>query len=309
MLKSTINYCGTGLVIFVVFLVMPFTARSASFEFVVSDKAVYAGDTVHISVYINTPESSTLVAQSDLSFSEKMLWAQSFTIAPGWLPVVGDEYQILDNGRGALRRTAGFEGSVSGRVLFGTILGIARGDGVGTLTVNNQSFILDDNNKNILRESLPAEWEVKTRLNNLKDAPLELFDISLEIEEYTITVENPIIARVFFQSFGRVPTPVDMFFTITDEYGSVVASSEENIVVETEAVYTKQFEALGLSRGDYILHVVTRYNAGVEDSFTKPFSVVLSKRLWWAFGAVGIGVICVGAFVAVFFIRRKKIRI
>lgn len=290
----------------IVLAILPFIAHGASFEFVVSEPAVYAGDTIHISVYINTPESSTLVAQSDLSFSEKMLWVQSFTPAPGWLPVVGEEYQHLDNGRGALRRTAGFEGSVSGRVLFGTILGIARGDGVGLLTVNDQSFILDDNNKNILRESLPAEWEVTTVVSGTNDVPLELFDISIGLEEPAITVESPIIARVFFQSFGRVPTPVDMFFTITDEYGTVVASSEEHIVVETEAVFTKRFEGLGLSRGDYILHVVTRYNAGVEDSFTKPFSVVLSKRVWWTFGAVGIGVVCFGAFVVVFFVRRKK---
>lgn len=298
MLRSTI--------MLTVFLVLPSIAYGASFEFVVPDGVVHAGDTVHVPVYINTQESGTLVAQPDLSFSEKMLWVRSFTFAPGWLPVVGEEYQLLDNGRGVLRRTAGFEGSVSGRVFFGTITGIARGEGVGSLSVSDRSFILNDNNEDILRERHSAQWEVKTRSTG-SNAPLELFDIHLDLEGETFTMKDPVVARVFFQSFGRVPTPVDMFFTVTDEYGNVIASSEENIVVETEAVFTKRFENLDLSRGDYILHVITRYNAGVEDSFTKPFSVVLSKRLWWAFGAVGIGVICVGAFGAVFFIRRKKI--
>lgn len=122
--------------------------------------------------------------------------------------------------------------------------------------------------------------ELKAKQELIKKLPAELFDINLEIDDFKVTDISKLASRVIFVSFGRVPTPVDLTFTIKNELGAVVHTEKDDIVVETEAVLTKEFENLILPLGKYTLTLETLYNVDVRDEFTQEFEIVEEKTLW-----------------------------
>ena len=120
--------------------------------------------------------------------------------------------------------------------------------------------------------------------------PGQLFDISLEIDEATISNIQELVARVIFTSFGAQPTPIDLTFVILDEARSEVyrdEGSDVDVVVETEAVFNKSFEnAPDLPLGNYTLVVTTLYNTDVKDEFRADFEIKKPTiknllRTWW----------------------------
>lgn len=292
-----------AIIVVVVSLCLPATLFASSFEFVAQSALAHVGDTVQIPVYVNSEGVSAFVAQANIIFSKNLLWVKSFTLAPGWLPVSGEEYQFLDNGRGALRKTAGFEGGVSGRVLFGNVEGIITRNGDAEIYADSSSFILNKENKNVFQEGKSARLKV-AEAPSRGNIPPSLFDIRLDVATSVIAPAESLVARVLFQSFGNVPTPVDMFFTITDDAGKVFTSFQGSTVVETESVFTKQFDGLNLPVGNYILHVSTRYKADVMDEFSAPFSVESGAQLPWV---IGVMIFTISVVATAFFLWRKQV--
>lgn len=107
-----------------------------------------------------------------------------------------------------------------------------------------------------------------------KELPEQLFDISFEIDDSSIKDIEELTARVILVSFGKVPTPVDLTFTILDESGQVVYTKKDYIVVESEIVFTKKFENIELAPGKYTLVLNTFYNVDVEDEFKQDFEII-----------------------------------
>lgn len=302
MIATRIKLLG-ALPLLAVYLSLFTSVSAATFELAVPSEETRVGDEVRIPVYIDAPEGETAVITSaEILFPETMIWVKSLELAPGWLPVVGEEYQSLDNGAGVVLKTAGFEGGVSGRALFGTVLGIATGVGDASLSAGDRSYLLDKDNRDILRKGAPVTLKIQP-VPAQSGLPPELFDIRLELAERVLAPGEPPTARVVFQSFGYVPTPVDMFFTVTNADGVVVASSEESVVVETETVFTKRFDDIALTRGRYAYHVVTRYDANIVDDFTAPFEVVSLRRTGVI---IGITITVIGAGLAFVVLRLRQ---
>lgn len=311
-------------------LCVPASAVAASFEFGLPVRItqislprseadfvvmpVTVGDTIRVPVYINLEEDSVVVVDMRIHFSRDLLWVKSFTVASGWLAVSGHEYNYLDNGRGIVRATAGFEEGVAAfvdveqnsRVLFGTLEFVSVGSGITEVRALRGSSILDAENKDILTgvETGKARFPI-SNLPQDGNAPPQLFDIRLEMAKTTLMPGEPITARIFFQSFGTVPTPVDIFFLVLDETGKIYASSEEAAVVETEAVLTKQFEQLDLPPGNYTLHVDTRYDTNIEDEFEATFSVRSAFSPWFIAGGLA-GVLSLAVFALLIINRQKR---
>ena len=110
-----------------------------------------------------------------------------------------------------------------------------------------------------------------------EELPSQLFDISLELDNTTVSDIANLVARVIFESFGTEPTPVDLTFRILDEQAKEVHREKDSIVVETEAVFTKKFEGLTFPKGKYTLVLKTLYNVDVEDEFRADFEIVEEK--------------------------------
>lgn len=136
--------------------------------------------------------------------------------------------------------------------------------------------------------------------------PAQLFDIRLLVADQMLRNVAELSARVTFTSFGTVPTPVDMTFSIIDAEGREVwrSANPDTITVETEEVFDKDFTDLTLPDGSYILRLHTHYNINVEDIFETPFSIEAETAAadtcakwwllcWWWWIVIAVGTLTV----------------
>jgi hypothetical protein len=148
-----------------------------------------------------------------------------------------------------------------------------------------------------------AEQVTDTRL------PEQLFDIRLLLDEDTFTSVHDMHARVEFVSFGRVPTPVELVFSIKDTFGkSVYTSRPETLIVETELSYPRRFlDVAELTPGTYTLALETRYKDDVVDTFSQAFTVNESSSDAGVFIVLGILALGAGIWIAylIGYIRNK----
>jgi len=113
--------------------------------------------------------------------------------------------------------------------------------------------------------------------------------------------------RIRFESFGTVPTPVDLTFIVFDESGQEVYQAQDSIIVETEANYVKRFPNLNLSAGDYVLVARTLYNVDVSDEFRQDFSVQEKGGPFpWYYIVIAIGAAGVLAAASVYILRKNQ---
>jgi len=101
----------------------------------------------------------------------------------------------------------------------------------------------------------------------------KLFDIKLELASSVINNAKELSAVTTFASFGNVPTPVDLTYSILDSSGKEVYSEKGNTTVTTEQIVRKSFENLNLSNGKYTLVLITVYGDNIKDEFKQEFSV------------------------------------
>jgi hypothetical protein len=141
------------------------------------------------------------------------------------------------------------------------------------------------------------------RMIDISLRPLELFDIRMNLEDSSLESSSDLIAIVVYESFGTIPSKVDLKFEIFSEDGDLVYYRDDFIVVEVEEVRRYDFSDLDLFDGSYELVLITEYGDGVRDEFRQKFRVGKKVSLldyWWVFFVVLILVIFI------IFIRRKK---
>lgn len=305
---SSLVLCGTASAAY--FELGPSISLSASGgtgESIQTSSAALVGDTIFIPVYVHPENELAFVVDARINFPRELIWAKSFKLAPGWLTVPGEEYSVIDNGLGAARATAGFELATSERMLLGTFEFVAVGPGLAETRVNKESLIFNTEIKDIFRDAGKGNSKIEISLpESLIDGPLQLFDIRLEVEDDEIAPEEPLVARVSFESFGETPTPVDIFFSIIDETGKIYASSDESLVVETETIFTKRFERLDLPIGSYAVHANTRYNVDVEDDFHVPFLVRAKAPTWLIPGGAALAFSVIIIIYSLWLWKKKK---
>ncbi len=140
------------------------------------------------------------------------------------------------------------------------------------------------------------------------DVPKQLFDITMNIEDATIESSDELVAIITYESFGSVPTPVDLTYTIYNKDGEIVHSERGEVIVETENIERKYFKGLNLPEGEYYLIFETIYNVDVSDEFRGDFEIKkqdAKSSLLWLWIIIGMGLVVL-VLVIVYFLRRKK---
>jgi hypothetical protein len=138
-------------------------------------------------------------------------------------------------------------------------------------------------------------------------SPEQLFDIRVTLDRALLEKSADLTVRIRFESFGTVPTPVDLTFIVFDESGQEVYQAQDSIIVETEANYVKRFPNLNLSAGDYVMVVRTLYNVDVSDEFRQDFSVQEKGGSFpWYYIVIAIGAAGVLAAVSVYILRKNR---
>ena len=103
--------------------------------------------------------------------------------------------------------------------------------------------------------------------------PTELFDIKMNLEETTLENSCDLRAIIIYESFGRVPTHIDLDYSIYNESGEKIYTKLDKIVVEIEEAQRIDFKDLKLGPGKYKFVLETTYNIDVHDDFTQFFIV------------------------------------
>jgi len=152
-----------------------------------------------------------------------------------------------------------------------------------------------------------VEEEIK-EVNKTEGIPEQLFDISLDLEDFVIQDISELVAIATFESFGTEPTPVTLLFTILNKDGEEVHSEEHAIIVETEEVFRRRFADvdLDLPKGKYTFILTTLYHVTVVDEFRHEFEIT-GKKMNWSL-IIGIISILVIVSVAYLLIKLRKNR-
>ena len=110
--------------------------------------------------------------------------------------------------------------------------------------------------------------------------PEELFDITFSLDNLVIENNNELSGVVTFESFGTVPTPVDLTFIILNEAGGEIYKEKSDVTVTTEEILRWNYETLGeLSEGKYTAILETLYNVDIYDEFRQEFRIDEEKGI------------------------------
>ncbi len=102
--------------------------------------------------------------------------------------------------------------------------------------------------------------------------PEELFDITFDIEENTLSSSDKLVVLITLQNFGRKHVPARLVYIFEDKDGNEVYRNFEEIRVYTDVSIIKRFDELKLKQGKYKLKLNVEY-AGIVEEFELGFSV------------------------------------
>ena len=104
--------------------------------------------TLRLLVYPHGVENYTAMIQ--VRYPEDLLEAEDFVFADGWMAVLQQGYDGIDNANGVLIKTAGYPGGISEPQIFGTISFLGKKTGDGIVRVGGYSVVFDKSNQNVL---------------------------------------------------------------------------------------------------------------------------------------------------------------
>ncbi len=122
------------------------------------------------------------------------------------------------------------------------------------------------NNTNISVDEFVEEEDVS-------GVPEELFDIRMNLEDTAVVMSSDLRAVMTYESFGSIPTPVNLTFEVFDLDENLLYSKDGFIIVTVEEVRRYEFSDLDLPDGEYEFVFTTLYNVDVEDKFRSKFVV------------------------------------
>ena len=86
---------------------------------------------------------------------------------------------------------------------------------------------------------------------------------------------------------------MNLLFSILDSSGKEIHMEQDYLVVETERVFTKNFNNLKFPSGKYTLELQTLYNVDVLDEFRQDFEISKNKivYVWLVLGILLVSIV------------------
>lgn len=114
--------------------------------------------------------------------------------------------------------------------------------------------------------------------------PEQLFDITFNLESFIIQSISEFSGIVTFESFGTVPTAVNLTLIILNENGNEIYRDDSEIIVTTEEVLRLKYKGSenisdNIDDGKYTVILHTLYNVDVFDEFRQEFELRKDKSL------------------------------
>ncbi|MFH1170468.1 MAG: hypothetical protein V1704_02825 [Candidatus Vogelbacteria bacterium] len=191
---------------------------------------VRQGQIFTLIVGVNPQGLKNYTAKAELRFPADLLEVKSFAFANSWMPLAQPGYDLTDNLKGTLIRTAGYPGGITAPTIFGTVFFRAKKNGAGLITLNNNSFALDANNQNVLanivvQTIVAVSPPVVAPVTTPKPATVKV-PTSTSSEEIPIVPvpEQPSAA-------SSTPSPITAR-SLSASIGNLISLGTDNVIVE-----------------------------------------------------------------------------
>ncbi|HFC10982.1 MAG TPA: hypothetical protein ENJ75_02215 [Candidatus Kaiserbacteria bacterium] len=112
--------------------------------------SVTPGKVFTVSVTANPDSGHLYTVRTNLSFNPALVQVTGFKFAPKWLAISATGYDVTDNTKGLIVKTAGYPGGITSPTIFGTVTFKAKKAGTAYVSVTTKSMTLDENSKNTL---------------------------------------------------------------------------------------------------------------------------------------------------------------
>ncbi len=164
----------------------------------------------------------------------------------------------------------------------------------GIIEIGNASVVVDtgnggssgggSNNRNTQKNVTNNISNISVAVNDFqkivdKNISKKLFDIRMDLEDTSIRSSKDLVAVVIYESFGLVPTPVNLTFEIFDLNGNLVYLKNGFIIVTVKKIRKYNFPDLVLKNGRYEFVFTTVYNKNISDKFRSKFEVKSRRSL------------------------------
>lgn len=260
--------------------VLPVFSQAASLYFSPSSGSYTTGEQFPVKVLVSSSDVKMNAVGADISFSSKNLELISISETISLINMWGEKPSFSNKtGRISFEGLIldGYQG-LSGEIV--TLIFRARSPGKTAVRFSSGSVLAYNGlGTSILSGFQHASFVIKGKPVStpeiLEKIPEQLFDISVRLEKETIAEASELEAVIVFESFGKVPTLIDLTYTIVNDQKQIVFKDDiETVFVETETVLRKRFSNLNLLPGSYTLVVKTQYNVDVIDEFRLDFTIV-----------------------------------
>jgi len=155
---------------------------------------VKQGQSFKVVVKVDPQGIKNYTAKIQIQYPAELLEVRAFTLGDGWMILSQPGYDLVDNTKGILIKTAGYPGGVSELITFSTVLFSAKKTGEGIIKIGGDSVVLDGDNHNVLsvplaqtlvtitapvplEEALPSKETLPVPKEEIIPLPRPLFDI------------------------------------------------------------------------------------------------------------------------------------
>ena len=125
-----------------------------------TESAFSPGQSITMTLSIDPSSSKIYTSKIALKYPADLLEVESFSFSSGWQALTQSGYDLVDNTKGSVIKTAGFTGGVSNKTTFGTVKFRVKKVGVAKVSVTSESALYDENNKNVLSGSATSIFTV-----------------------------------------------------------------------------------------------------------------------------------------------------
>lgn len=122
---------------------------------------VQPGATFIVRIVLSPQDVKNYTAKISISFPIDFLKVDEFIFSDNWVPLYQSGYDLLDNEKGVLIKTASYPAGIENSSVFGTIIFHAREEGEGVIRIEDDSITYDSTDNNTL-SGLPIEILVQS---------------------------------------------------------------------------------------------------------------------------------------------------
>lgn len=115
---------------------------------------VSQGQNFILNLQVDPAGKPNYTAKVELNFPADLVQFKGFSFGPGWFPLSQPGYDLIDNQKGVVVKTAGYPGGISKLAVFGTATFQAKKNGQGQIKVGPNSMALDINNANVIKNPI-----------------------------------------------------------------------------------------------------------------------------------------------------------